>query len=107
MPDKHLLIRELKNLLRSRFGGVIQDVILFGSQAAGKPHEDSDYDVLIVVSQNYDWQFRDRITDVVYDLELKYDILIDTFLISTYELHHSLRGTQPVFRNAVQYGVYA
>jgi predicted nucleotidyltransferase len=72
MPDKHFLIRELKNLLHSCFGSMIQDVILFGSQAAGKAHEDSDYDVLIVVSQDYDWKFRDRISDVVYDLELKY-----------------------------------
>ena len=50
---------------------------------------------------------RDKITDIVYDLELKYDILFDKHLISIDELHNSMRGVQPVFVDAIQHGVYA
>lgn len=101
------LLKTLKKVLQQHFGNDIREVILFGSHATGTAHEDSDYDVLIVLNQEYDWQFRDQVIDVVYDLELKYNILIDTFLISTHELHHTLRGSQPVFENALKQGVYA
>ena len=79
MPDTLTLLHELKHLLQKHFPQVIQDVILFGSQAQGTAHEDSDYDVLIVVNGDYDWRMRDEITDIVYDLELQYDILFSTF----------------------------
>ena len=107
MPDTLTLLHELKHLLQEHFHHVIQDVILFGSQARGTAHENSDYDVLIVVNGDYDWRMRDEITDIVYDLELKYDILFDKSLISTDELHNSLRGAQPIFTHAIQHGVYA
>ncbi len=101
------LLKTVKTVLQQRFGSMIRDVILFGSQAVGTAREDSDYDVLIVLNRQYNWQFRDQVIDVIYDLELEYDILVDTFLISTHELRHSLRGAQPVFANALKHGVYA
>lgn len=108
MSDKLLIIRELKRLLQEHFHADIQDVILFGSQSNGTAHEDSDYDVLIVLNRdNYDWKYRDQVIDTAYDLELEYDILFDTYVISTYELEHSLRGAQPIFINAINKGVYA
>jgi len=85
------------------------EVILFRSLAAGTAHKDSDYDILIVLGRHhgYGWEFRDRVTDIVYDTELRHDILIDTHLISVSELRHSPWGAQPVFVNAVRHGVYA
>jgi predicted nucleotidyltransferase len=100
------ILMELKKSLQHHFPHNIKDVILFGSRASGTAHRDSDYDVLIVVNRDYDWQFKDEVGDIVYGLELKYDILIDQFLISTNELQDSLRGAQPVFVDAVKNGVY-
>ena len=108
MPDTLTLLRELKQLLQKHFRDDINDVILFGSRANGTAREDSDYDVLIILNKdNYDWKYRDKMIEVVYDMELEYDILFDTHVISTYELEHSLRGAQPIFRNALEKGVYA
>ncbi len=107
IPDKRIILRKLKNLLQKHFHDAIKDVILFGSQAAGAAREDSDYDVLIVLNCDYDWKLRDKITDIVYDMELEYDLLFDKYLISTDELQHSLRGAQPIFINAIHNGVYA
>lgn len=101
------VIVELKKSLEQQFGDTIKDVILFGSRSAGTAHEDSDFDVLVIVRKTYDWRFREQVSDVVYDLELKYDILIDQFLISTDELEKSVRGAQPVFVNAIKNGMYA
>jgi uncharacterized protein len=108
MADSTTILRELKHLLQQHFPSAIRDVILFGSRAGGTARDDSDYDVLIVLNTNdYDWKFRDEVTDVVYDLELEYDILVDKHLISLDELEHSLRGAQPIFRDAIEHGVYA
>jgi predicted nucleotidyltransferase len=100
------IFNELKKSLQRHFPHDIRDVILFGSRTVGTASRDSDYDVLIVVNRDYDWKFKDEVGDIVYGLELKYDILIDQFLISTSELQDSLRGAQPVFVNAVKNGVY-
>lgn len=102
------ILRALKQGLQQQFHDEIEDVVLFGSQVTGTAREDSDYDVLIVLNRDtYDWTYRDRVFDVVYNVSLMYDILIDMFLISTHELKHSLRGVQPVFTNALQHGMYA
>lgn len=104
----HHILQSLKKGLQQHFQDDIKDVILFGSQAMGTAHEDSDYDVLIVLNRdNYDWRYRDRVFDVIYDISLMYDILIDMFLISTHGLKHSLRGVQPVFSNALEHGIDA
>jgi predicted nucleotidyltransferase len=61
MKDKGTLIKELKSALVANFGEDIKDVILFGSRATGKAHKDSDYDVLIILNNDYDWEYRCRI----------------------------------------------
>ncbi|GAK59240.1 hypothetical protein U27_06217 [Candidatus Vecturithrix granuli] len=108
MPDTLTILRELKQLLQTHFHDDIQDVVLFGSQAAGSARKDSDYDVLIILNKdNYDWKYREHICHLIYELEIEYDILIDMHIISTYELAHTLRGAQPIFINAIRQGIYA
>lgn len=107
MKDKISILKELKALLIKHFGEDINDVILFGSQATGKAHEHSDYDVLIVLKNDYDWQYRDRIRNVIYEMELKHDIFWDNKIISLNELHHTLKGKYPLFTDALQQGIYA
>ncbi|CAN2039113.1 Polymerase nucleotidyl transferase domain-containing protein [Candidatus Magnetomoraceae bacterium gMMP-15] len=106
MQNKEHILKELKDSLQHCFGNDIKDVILFGSRTTGFAHRDSDYDILIILNCDYDWKLKDKVTDIVYDIELKHDILIDNFLISTDELRYSLRGAQPVFVNAIKKGLY-
>ena len=107
MKRKKTILKELRNLLATRFGDDIENVILFGSRAKGAAHKNSDYDVLIVLNRDYDWQYQGEIISVIYTLELKYDIFIDTKIISTYELQHTIRGKHPLYVDAVREGIYA
>jgi predicted nucleotidyltransferase len=107
MKHKRTIIKELKAALVARFGEDIKEVILFGSRATGKAHKDSDYDVLVILNNDYDWKYRDKITTVVYDLELKYDIFIDIKIISTNELYQTIEGKHPLYQDAMQEGIYA
>ncbi len=106
--EKNLsILKSLKLLLTNHFGTNIQDVILFGSQIKGTSTKFSDYDILIILKNDYDWKFQEKITDVVYDMELDYDILFDKHLVSLNEMKNSLKGAEPIYKNAIKYGLYA
>jgi predicted nucleotidyltransferase len=107
MKKKRVILEELKNLLRANFGNDIESVILFGSRASGEAHKNSDYDVLIVLNRIYDREYRLKITSVVLEMELKYDIFIDTKLISSYELYHTIKGKVPLYVDAIEQGIHA
>lgn len=100
-------MKELKELLATHFGRDIDRIILFGSQATGKGGEDSDYDVLIILNRGYNWEYEDRLTAVIYQLELEYDIFIDTKIVSRNELNRTKKGRHPLVQHAIAQGVYA
>lgn len=58
------------------------------------------------MNKNYDNKYEERIIDLCYDIDLKYDVLIDPHILSTTELH-SIRGKQPIFVNAINNGIRA
>lgn len=102
-----LVITELKKTLVSQFGDNIKDVILFGSQSSGKSSEDSDYDILILVANDYDWRYQNLVFDKAFDVGLKYQVLFDLNLLSVNEKNNTLRGKEPIFVNAFQKGIHA
>lgn len=106
MIDNTKILVELKNHLIQNFGNTIKDVILFGSQARGDSKDYSDYDILIVLEKDYSGKDENQILDLCYDIDLKYNILLDVHLISSKEIR-SIRGRQPVFVNALKSGLYA
>lgn len=42
-------------LLRRAFGARLGGIVLFGSRARGDAHEDSDYDLLLLMHEPFDW----------------------------------------------------
>lgn len=102
-----LVITELKKVLVSQFGDNILDVILFGSQASGKSADDSDYDILILLANDYDWKYQNLLFDKAFDVGLKYQVLFDLHLLSANEKNNSIRGKEPIFVNAIQKGIHA
>ena len=106
MADKLTILKALKNYLQKGYPDSVKDIILFGSQAYGKPTEISDYDVLIVLKNDYTARDENKIYDLCYDINLKYNIIIDAHLISERELG-TLRGKQPIFTKAIKSGIYA
>lgn len=107
MIDKRIILEKLKASLVAEFGEDIDDVILFGSQVSGEAHKNSDYDVLIILNRDYDWEYRRKIISTVYDMELEYEIFIDMKLISIYELNHTMKGMHPIYAEAIEKGIHA
>lgn len=106
MTDKLTILKELKICLQKGYKDSVKDIILFGSQAYGNPTENSDYDVLIVLEKDYTARDENQIYDLCYDINLKYNIIIDAHLISEKELH-TIKGKQPIFTRAIKSGIYA
>jgi len=106
MTDKLVILRDLKFSLQSTYNGTVKDIILFGSQATGNSNENSDYDILIVLDKDYSATDENMIFDICYEIDLKYNIVIDAHLISLRELT-TLRGRQPIYTTALKTGIYA
>jgi predicted nucleotidyltransferase len=106
MMDTRLIMKELKRHLAKNLDMPVREVVLFGSQSRGGANENSDYDVLIVIEGDYSGTDENRVLDLCYDIDLKYNILLDVHLISVRELG-TLRGKQPIFVNALKSGLYA
>jgi predicted nucleotidyltransferase len=104
--NRKAVLNDLSNLLRARFSDNLKDVVLFGSQADGKIHQDSDYDFLIILKQQADWKTEREISDICYEIDLKYNIITDTHILSESEFS-TLRGKQPIFINALSNGLHA
>ena len=106
MPDNLKILKELKAHLKKHLGNEIKEVILFGSRLSDMAENDSDYDILIIIKEKPDWPKRRIISDLCYDIELKYNIIMDKHLLGESELT-SLRGRQPIFKKALKNGLYA
>ena len=104
--DKRVVLNDLSNLLRDRFTDNLKDVVLFGSRANGTAHKDSDYDFLIILKEKADWKMEREISDLCYEIDLKYDIITDIHILSEGELS-TIRGRQPIFVNALANGIHA
>jgi uncharacterized protein len=106
MADKYQILNELKDILSKNLGDNLKEVILFGSQAYGGAHADSDYDFLIILEKIPDWKLKRQISDYCYDLDLKYDTFLDVHILGIEELN-TLRGKQPIFQTALEKGIRA
>ena len=107
MTKKIKILKELKLLLTQKAGEDIKDVVLYGSQVQKKSNEESDYDVLIVLNRKYSWPDRRMLRDICYEVSLKYDIIIDSKIISIQELQNSPVKNHPLYKDALTYGIHA
>ncbi|OHD71513.1 MAG: hypothetical protein A2W19_16025 [Spirochaetes bacterium RBG_16_49_21] len=99
-------IKDIKHELEEEFGDLIYRVTLFGSRVARSAHNDSDYDVLIVLRKIIGWRAKDKIFDAIALLNIKYDCIIDAHIVAEPELL-MLKGKQPYIQAALKTGVTA
>jgi uncharacterized protein len=77
------------------------EVKLFGSRARGEGREDSDLDVLVIVSSE-DWHLCDKVYGIVTDLLLETGICISPKTLSTKQYGKLLSEDAPFIKNVVR-----
>ncbi|MCU0287400.1 MAG: nucleotidyltransferase domain-containing protein [Acidobacteria bacterium] len=102
--DKKKIMQELKELLLNQYSGLIQKIILFGSQAMNNAGEYSDYDILVITKNKFNWKLKDAVLASCYEIDLKYNILTDVKLIAMEELK-TIKGKQPFIQDALSLGI--
>ena len=76
-PRLNQVLPRLQKELRHLLGDRLEGIYLYGSQARGDARQDSDIDVLIVMSGDFDYfQLLEITSDITWKLSLDNDVLI-------------------------------
>jgi len=77
------VLLEVKQVLTELYKDQLKNIILYGSYARGEQRQDSDIDLAIILRGDIiTFKEIDRIIDQIYDIELKYNLLISVHPIS-------------------------
>ena len=90
--------------LCEQYGGHLERVVLFGSQARGDGDAESDLDVLIVLNDG-DWRLRDAVALVAFEPMIEYGVVLSPLVVDMadytwWQEHHA-----PIYRSVSAEGV--
>ena len=97
---RNLLI-ELKHKILNKYELI--EMRLFGSLARGDKHVHSDIDIFVRIL-NVDRAIEEGIFDLAYEVELKYNCIIDIFVFDDKKLNEKYMWA-PVYQNILQEGI--
>lgn len=79
MNDRQDILKEIKQSVISIDENA--EVILFGSRARGDHHDESDWDVLVLIDKEQsDREYKRKIRDALLSLEIKHGMVIGTLI---------------------------
>lgn len=95
---------ELKERLLQRFSDA--EIIIYGSKARGDNEEFSDIDLLILVESQINRKLKEEITEITYDMELKYDVVFGIIVENRDFWKSPLANSMPLHWNIDRDGVH-
>lgn len=78
------------------------EVILFGSQARGDSHEESDWDFLILSKKLYPTSEKRKLRSILLDIELEREVIISSIVLSPEDWNR--RKGWPLYEEVQQEG---
>jgi predicted nucleotidyltransferase len=97
----HKIVKELKAAITSKYA--INELKVFGSSARGDRRHDSDIDIFILMP-SVNRQIEEDLFDIAYDLELKYDCLIDIIVFDDRSLT-DIYASSPIYQKVLSEGL--
>lgn len=95
------IVRELKQKISAKY--TPREVRVFGSTARGDRKAESDIDVFVHLPQ-VNRVIEEDLFDMAYEIELKYDCLIDLIVLSDAGLKGQYLGT-PIYQKVLSEGL--
>lgn len=98
------ILNEFKQELQKLYGNRLASLILFGSYARGDFNEDSDIDLMVLLTDEHVSTFTEirRITDIETALLLKYGVVLSPIPVSSKKYQTS---SIPVYQEARRDGI--
>ena len=83
----------------------IDRVVVFGSAAWGRPDEESDVDVLIVLKDKLDLETEDRISRVIFEINLEHDTNLSELIVDRHTWDYGLASAMPIHEAIEKRGI--
>ena len=96
-------IREATRMLKEKFP--VKEVILFGSKARGDDDPESDIDLLLLTTRPIHWKERHSIVEALFDIEMKYDVVISIIVNSVNDWQTGHSSLLPIHEEITQEGI--
>lgn len=98
-------IQETVSQLHSNYP--IKTILLYGSKAKGNSTAESDMDLLVLTGRKLNWKERNSMTDAIYDIQLKYDVVISLLVVPEDEWKSGKYSVLAIHDEIEKYGVAA
>ena len=99
-------IKEVLELIDEVFGDRAKKVILYGSYARGDFNKSSDIDIMILTDLKDDEliEYRDKLWDLVYDIELDNNVILSPLVKNVERFNYWIKA-MPFYINVQKEGV--
>lgn len=98
------VLKELVDGILTIFESRVVRIVLYGSCARGTAGGKSDVDIALLIKGTLDKDTEDKLSDLVVDLNLKYDKVFSVIDID-YEMFKKWENTTPFYRNVNKEGI--
>ena len=98
------VLSELVDGILDALAGKVLRIVLYGSVARGTETEDSDVDIAVFVSERLDYIMEDRLSDIVVDMNLKYNIVFSIIDIDE-AVYRKWRHVTSFYQNVDKEGI--
>lgn len=97
-------LRELVDGILAIFGDQVVRIILYGSYARGSYTSESDIDIAILLNGNLSEKTEDKLSELVVNLNLKYDKVFSVIDID-YSVFQKWEKVTPFYKNVNKEGI--
>ena len=80
------------------------EIILYGSVARGTQTEESDIDIAVITSEYETIEMKERLVDLVVDLELEYNVVLSVLRIDNNKFNE-WKNVLPFYKNVIKEGI--
>lgn len=101
---EQMVLGELVEGILSILESQVIRIVLYGSVARGTNTEESDVDIALLLNGNLSRETEDKLSDLIVDLNLKYDIVLSVIDID-YEMFKKWEKVTPFYKNVNEEGV--